>query len=388
MTADSDPSDSVPSERAAEHERGRVLGLCVRLTGDPDAAQDLAQETLYEAWRSEHRLRDPARRWEWLAGIARNVCLRWARLRGRELPRLPRGHQPGEEAQRTVEDLPDERFDVEIELEHSELSVLLDRAMAYLHLPAVTRAVLLARLVEDVPQREVAARLGVSEGVVAVRLLRGKVRLREVLTSRLANEAAAYGLVDVRGAWQETRMWCPACGARRLLARFAPDRHGFYVRCPDDACGHAPAYWTESGRFDAARPGFFHGVKGSRPALTRVLKSVHAFHADTTAQPFVVCGCGAPVQPRVDAARLDIATHCARCGSWRRSTVLDLLHALPPAGEFWRRYPRMRTLPPVEVERDGQPHVALTLQSYSGGPRLDAVFARGTLALRAMAENG
>ena len=41
------PSD--PPER----DRERVLGLCVRLTGDPDAAQDLAQEALYEAWRSE-----------------------------------------------------------------------------------------------------------------------------------------------------------------------------------------------------------------------------------------------------------------------------------------------------------------------------------------------
>jgi hypothetical protein len=205
-----------------------------------------------------------------------------------------------------------------------------------------------------------------------------------VLTSRLAGEAAAYGLVDARGAWRETRLWCPACGAVRLLARFTPDRHGFYVRCPAAACGHVPADWTEYGDFGAAHPGFFDGVTGFRPALSRVLKGVHAFHAAATASPgqrAVVCECGAAVWPRVDPVRLDVATDCTRCGSRRRSTALDLLHALPAAREFWRRYPRVRTLPPVEIERDGQPAIVLTLQRHAGGPRLDAVFARGTLAL-------
>jgi RNA polymerase sigma factor (sigma-70 family) len=393
MTSPADPS---------ERDRERVLGLCVRLTGDPDVAQDLAQEALYEAWRSRHRLRDQTRRWEWLSGIARNVYRRWGRRRGREIAGPLRGSDgdqwedtdglPATRETRThstvrlMEDVPDEQFDVEVEFERSELSVLLDRAME--HLPPATRAILLARLVEDVPQREVAQRLGVSEGVVAVRLQRGKVRLREVLTSHLAGEAAAYGLVNGRGAWRETRMWCPACGAQRLLARFAADRHGLYVRCPDGACGHVPADWTEHGHFDAAHPGFFHGVTGFRPALTRVLKSAHAFHVQATAaptNPAMVCGCGAPLRLRVDPVRRDITTHCARCGSRGRSSALDLFHALPPARDFWRQHTRVRTLPPVAVEHEGQPAIVLTLQPHVGGPRLDAVLASDTLALRALA---
>src|ERR671931_116163 len=73
-------------------ERGNLVRLCARLTGDLDAAEDLAQETLYEAWRSAHKLHDPGGRPQWLADIARHVCLRWARSRGRELAR--RGQFP------------------------------------------------------------------------------------------------------------------------------------------------------------------------------------------------------------------------------------------------------------------------------------------------------
>jgi RNA polymerase sigma-70 factor (ECF subfamily) len=174
-----------PAAPFSAMERGRVLGLCVRLTGDPDAAEDLSQETLIEAWRSEHRLRDPSKRWAWLAGIARNVCRRWARSRGREVARTARlapaagtsaDGEPDHHVAALAEELADERFDVEVEFERSELTVILDRAMALL--PAATRELLVARVVEDKPPRELAERLGVGEGVVAVRLQRAKGRLR------------------------------------------------------------------------------------------------------------------------------------------------------------------------------------------------------------------
>jgi hypothetical protein len=66
-------------------ERTRLVRLCATTTGNTDIAEDLAQETLLEAWRHIHELRDPHRRAQWLSGIARNVCLRWARQRGRDL---------------------------------------------------------------------------------------------------------------------------------------------------------------------------------------------------------------------------------------------------------------------------------------------------------------
>src|SRR5689334_990502 len=82
-------SDCRPAERA------RLVRLCALLTGDRETAEDLAQETLYEAWRHEANLRDPERRAQWLSGIARNVCRRWLRKKARESTRFaPPGAGP------------------------------------------------------------------------------------------------------------------------------------------------------------------------------------------------------------------------------------------------------------------------------------------------------
>ena len=68
-------------------DRARLVRLCAYLAGDADVAEDLAQETLLEAWRHADKLHDVTGRARWLAAIARNVCLRWGRRRGRDLSR-------------------------------------------------------------------------------------------------------------------------------------------------------------------------------------------------------------------------------------------------------------------------------------------------------------
>src|SRR5262249_33815491 len=65
-------------------ERTRLVRLCTRLTGNPDVAEDLAQETLLEAWRNLYKFDQQGEAqdesWsKWLSAIARNVCKRWAR---------------------------------------------------------------------------------------------------------------------------------------------------------------------------------------------------------------------------------------------------------------------------------------------------------------------
>src|SRR5262245_40122961 len=65
------------AELWGEADRRRLVGLCAAVSGDREAAEDLAQETLLEAWRNAHKLRDPEGVDRWLAAIARNVCRRW-----------------------------------------------------------------------------------------------------------------------------------------------------------------------------------------------------------------------------------------------------------------------------------------------------------------------
>ncbi len=112
----------------SEQERRRLVRLCAVLTGDPAAADDLAQETLLEAWRIRDRLVDPGGRRPWLDAIARNVCHRWrvrtARRSAHELGSDRPDDEPGAP--------PAHRDELGEWLEREELVELLDRALALL----------------------------------------------------------------------------------------------------------------------------------------------------------------------------------------------------------------------------------------------------------------
>jgi len=70
----------------------------------------------------------------------------------------------------------DDDGDPTIELERHELAALLDRALALL--PPETRLALVQHYIEESSHAAIAARLGLSEGGVAVRLHRGKLAFR------------------------------------------------------------------------------------------------------------------------------------------------------------------------------------------------------------------
>jgi DNA-directed RNA polymerase specialized sigma24 family protein len=53
-----------------EAERPRLIRLCARIVGDAGDAEDLAQETLLEAWRHRQKLDEPSR----LHAVAHGHC--------------------------------------------------------------------------------------------------------------------------------------------------------------------------------------------------------------------------------------------------------------------------------------------------------------------------
>lgn len=277
-------------------ERERLVRYCSRFTGDPHAAEDLAQQTLLEAWGCERTLRDPRARQGWLFGIARNLCLMRARGRAREVSRLASLDEGGWESPELNGRLADE-FDLEVELEREDLARLLDRAMALL--PPATRRVLTERYLEESPQAEVAERLGLTEGAVEARLHRGRLALRRILTTDLADEAAAHGLVSPGDAgWRETRLWCPECGRHRLLGYLDAERGEFAVRCPGCCVpGSNLAY--------AVSDELFGGVKSFMPAFSRLMLVGSIYFGEALAHGVVPCavcarapGAARPDRPR------------------------------------------------------------------------------------------
>lgn len=370
------PTRAIDIEARLPDERARLVRLCAYLSGDRDAAEDLAQETLIEAWRSQGRLTDPTGYQRWLAAIARNVCMRWARQRGRE-----RAHgfgYPATDQEAALEQLA-AGDDLEIELERDELATLLDRALAFL--PPATQRILIEKYIEELPLAEQADRLGLSEGALAVRLHRGRLALRRVLTTELGHEAAAYGLlVPAAAGWDETRIWCPVCGARRLIGRLDPAIGELALRCP--ACTELPDVYISYVQL----PDLLRGARSYRPAFAKVLGWADAYYRPGLFRRTLPCmSCGGPTRlggelpcglPDVIANIGPILVYCDACHTTISTARAAIGLCLPEGRQFWRDHPRIQVRPASEIETAGRPAVVSSFASVAGTARLDVITDR------------
>jgi RNA polymerase sigma-70 factor (ECF subfamily) len=370
-------------------ERPRLVRLCARLSGNREAAEDLAQEVMLTAWRHADRLREPEQHAPWLSSIARNVCLHWSRRHYRDQARLEQ-QGPTESADSLNNTLPD-HFDLEVELERHELAMLLDRALGLL--PAETRQALVQHYVEESPHAEIAAELGISEGAVALRLYRGKLALRRVLTSSLREEAAAYGIMGTpenSDAWEETRVWCPGCGRQKLLIRVARGVGTISFRCP--ACNPDPEvidaeYRTGNTHFarligDLTRP---------KSILNKTATWISSYFASALEQGTAQCtNCGHHAQVRRyesgDALPGTVECHhvyvlCDACGEAVSSSFEGFVVSMPQVQRFWRKHSRIRALPNGEIEACGQIAHVMSFHSLTNSAQLDVVAAPDTFKL-------
>src|SRR5258708_5496157 len=278
-----DPHDQMTARwlEALLSERARLVHLCARRTGKMDVAEDLAQEVLLEAWRHQHTLRDQEHFSQWLSGIARNICFRWARARSRERVRLIAYRGDSENPMEDLEESLADAFDLEIELERKELADLLDRALALL--PPETRTVLVERYIEESPLTEIAASRGIPLGTAAKRLQRGKLAFRRILTTDLRGDLAPYLITKMGDGWEETPLWCSLCGQQRLSARTTPE-NGLQLTC---LRGHA------SSSFPLFQRRLVPETKSHRRALAQILSWIEQRYYPSLATRQISCtGCG------------------------------------------------------------------------------------------------
>lgn len=363
-------------EHVLGEQRERLVRLCAYLSGDISAADDLAQETLIEAWRNQHKLIDPHGYQAWLSAIARNVSLRWMRRSGRES-----AHNVDADIDVVPFDQDDayaKAYDLEFEIERADLATLLDRAMALL--PIDTRAALIEKYIAESSLDEIADRLGLSANAVAVRLHRGKLALRRVLTIDLHEDAIALGLIaENTSEWQPTRIWCPDCGQQRLIGRLNGAAGELFLRCP--VC------YAQTGEDTNETNGLSNvldGVKSFKPAYTRMIHWAHAYY-----RPGLIAGsapcttCGRPVRPHIDLTgktpRIDAS--CWICHLKNTQSLNG--HALgTPAGQaFWRAHSRIRTLPERHIDLNGHPAIMTTFESITDSARLEVAFELDTFAV-------
>jgi RNA polymerase sigma-70 factor, ECF subfamily len=152
----------------------RVYALCLRFTGSPEQARDLAQDSLLRAYQKLPEFRGEARFSTWLLAIARYECLNALRKRGEELT----ADGVIEAAEPSASALGQLR-------RHERESLLREAAAAVLD-PIEQEAVHL-RYVEHVPVEQITALLGLDTQSGARGLLQAcKRKLSRELKGRLA----------------------------------------------------------------------------------------------------------------------------------------------------------------------------------------------------------
>ncbi|MEO1061515.1 MAG: sigma-70 family RNA polymerase sigma factor [Actinomycetota bacterium] len=155
-----------------------VYSLARRLTGDPDDARDVVQETYLRAYRAIGRFRGDAQFSTWLYRITANCASTMRHRRGRH---------------RHVE-LPDDHAEIDRDLHHDpEAQVatvgLRDRLEAAIRLlPPKLRSVVVLRDLHGLSHRDIAAQLGITESAAKVRLHRARKQLQADLVDDEADE--------------------------------------------------------------------------------------------------------------------------------------------------------------------------------------------------------
>ena len=163
------------------HER-RVFGLLLRMLGNVQEAEDVAQETFLNLHRHGHRFRSQSRFSTFLYRVAVNAALNRRRSLGRRRART----EALERRQLAGDDLPASPRDPEDSAAGAQVQARVQREV--LSLPPHLRVPLVLFDIEGLSYSDVASVLQVAEGTVKSRIHRARHALRERLADLVESE--------------------------------------------------------------------------------------------------------------------------------------------------------------------------------------------------------
>ena len=161
-----------------EANQNRIYSLTLRMTGHPEDAADLAQESLLRAWRTLPSFQGDSSFSTWLYRLASNLCIDFHRQEKRKKANLTVMSLDDDEDSPATE-VPDNRHTPEHELERKELRHAVGQAL--LQLSDEHRKILVLREVEGLSYTEIADLLSLEEGTVKSRIARARLALRNIL---------------------------------------------------------------------------------------------------------------------------------------------------------------------------------------------------------------
>lgn len=157
----------------------KIYRLGLNITGSPEDAEDVLQETFLKAFQHLPDFREDSRFYTWIVRIAVNEGLMKLRKR-RSDKSVAMEDTIDEEGGVIPREFTDWRPDPEQQMAQSELqSILVSAARS---LPPIFRTVFWLRDVENLSTEETAQTLNLSESAVKARLFRARLQLREDLS--------------------------------------------------------------------------------------------------------------------------------------------------------------------------------------------------------------
>ena len=366
----------ITQEKALESYRPRLVRLCARLSGSGEWAEELAQETLIEAWRNWHKLERGEVSFAWLARIAQFIVRRWQRKQARHFRR---------EQSLTELDLELLSYEELGGLEQEEVLHLLDRALG--KLPERTRTLLRRSYLEDQSLQEIADRDRITTANAAVRLWRGRAALTKVIQTHFHDDALAYGLVSPeQSLWRQTTIWCANCGQRRLVVNQSDGEIVF--RCPQCHPQTEPSTMLVFLR-DSLPQG---QIPGYRVLIRRLGKQIGDRVLPALELGLLTCpNCQRLVPLRQHTPqsryptlrdRYGVNSWCEHCEeAFFGATLGRLYMAHPMVQQFWSHNPRMRRHTERDIVYANAPAIAITFESVPTSARLSVIVRRDSFGL-------
>ena len=165
----------------------KVYNLALRMTGNPEDALDLSQETFIRVYKALPLFKGQSTFSTWIYSIASNICLDFLRKQKKKKAVSISFSDLSKEDDSAFE-LPDSRFDPEREYEKAELR---DAIAAGLDtLSPEHREILILREINGLSYREICDALDLEEGTVKSRISRARLQLCNFLGNNSGKKAS------------------------------------------------------------------------------------------------------------------------------------------------------------------------------------------------------
>lgn len=179
LIAQAKAGDPSAFEQLVLENQNRVYSLALRMLGDPQDAQDAAQEAFLNAWRALPTFKGESSFSTWVYRLTSNACIDHLRRqkRRRELEAVS---LTGEEGERDWEPA-DHQADPALQIERSMAREAVEEGLK--SLPDHQREILVMRELSGLSYQEIGAALELDLGTVKSRIARARLALKKILTA-------------------------------------------------------------------------------------------------------------------------------------------------------------------------------------------------------------